>query len=311
MDRLPSDLRRARLFEGVPASLVDAAAARGVGRELAAGDVLLRAGDENDALYVIVAGAVDVRVDAGRTYVRLSTGECVAELSVLDGSRASADVVAAEPTVVLGLTRADLWSLIDASADLARNLLQILAGRVRHDVAALTESSRLRRDLEQLATHDSLTGLRNRRWLDAAFADRLERTLAAGRPASLLMVDLDRFKALNDEHGHQAGDAVLRRTGARLAASVRPQDLLARYGGEEFAVLLPDTAVDEAVAAAERLRLAVSAPPSDTRAGDAPPVTISIGVATSAGRASLAGLLAAADAALYRAKQAGRNRVSL
>lgn len=311
MDQLLSQVRHARLFRGVPLDLVEPVAARCERRDLAPGDVLLRAGDENHALFLILDGALDVRVDAARRYVRLGAGECVAELSVLDRSRASADVVAAEPTTVLGLGGDLLWSLIDSSAEVARNLLRILAGRVRHDVAALTESGRLRRDLEQLATLDGLTGLHNRRWLDAAFARRLARARDARRPVSLLMIDLDHFKQLNDRHGHLAGDAVLRRTARRLAETVRPEDLLARYGGEEFAVLLPDTAVDNAVTAAERLRHTVSAPPDPALGEEAPRVTISVGVATANGGVTLPDLLTAADAALYRAKQAGRDRVSV
>jgi diguanylate cyclase (GGDEF)-like protein len=125
---------------------------------------------------------------------------------------------------------------------------------------------------------------------------------------SLLMIDVDRFKALNDEHGHLTGDAVLRALAQTLSTHVRPQDLLARYGGEEFSLLLPNIAIDDALIIAERLRKVVS------RAGEdqapLPGTTVSIGVAAASGATALSALVSDADAALYRAKQAGRNRVS-
>jgi eukaryotic-like serine/threonine-protein kinase len=121
------------------------------------------------------------------------------------------------------------------------------------------------------------------------------------------MVDIDHFKAINDTHGHQAGDDVISTVAARLATELGPHGLLARYGGEEFALLLTHPATLDTLP--ERLRVAVSADPVPTRAGQLP-VTASVGVARGTGEADLTTLLARADSALYEAKKQGRNRVA-
>ena len=165
--------------------------------------------------------------------------------------------------------------------------------------------------LEQLALHDPLTGLANRRKFVERFAYEIARADRFRTPPSLLMIDVDHFKAINDQHGHLAGDACLKSLAALLAQSMRSVDLAARFGGEEFVVLLPETPEAQALVAAERMRSKVQAQPIGI-GGDAPPVpiTISVGVASAAGPApTLDEMLARADAAVYRAKHAGRNQV--
>lgn len=182
----------------------------------------------------------------------------------------------------------------------------------RHAEEAL---QRALEQLEQLALHDPLTGLANRR----KFAERFEYDMAhavrARTPLSLLMVDVDHFKVINDRYGHLAGDTCLKVLAALLARSVRAVDLVARFGGEEFAVLLPQTSVTQSLVAAERMRSAVQAQPVGIGEG-APPlaVTVSVGAATTTATAAgatptLEEILARADEAVYRAKRAGRNQV--
>ena len=311
MTELLEHIQRARLLHEVPRPIVDRLLHTCGNRLLETEDVLLRAGDENETLYLVISGAVTVHfATAARPYVRLGPGECVGELSVIDHSRVSADVIASEPTVCLVISRPQFWDLVDTSPAVARNLLRILAGRVRHDDAVLAESDRVQNQLETLATVDGLTGLRNRLWLDAAFERQLARSVRNPEPVSLLMIDMDDFKPLNDLYGHLVGDAVLRQTARRVAAGLRPQDLLARYGGDEFAVLLPGADEAHALAIADRLRLAVRSGPTDPEDENLPQTSVSIGVATTLADASLKALLAKADAALYRAKQNGTDCVS-
>jgi diguanylate cyclase (GGDEF)-like protein len=237
-------------------------------------------------------------------------GECVGELSVIDQSRVSADVVALEPTVVVGVSRAHVFTLIESSPHAARNLLRILAQRVRHDNVALSESERLQLELEQIALIDVTTGLKNRRGMETAFVRQLYRTLRANQPGTLLMIDLDTFKQVNDRRGHLVGDAVLRRTAQQVASVLRPQDLLARYGGDEFTVLLPNVDEEQGMAIAERIRELVACSAANPADDELAAVTVSIGLATARTPVSLAALVEAADRALYRAKSAGKNRVS-
>jgi diguanylate cyclase (GGDEF)-like protein len=166
-------------------------------------------------------------------------------------------------------------------------------------------------DLRAMARIDPLTGLLNRRSMDLSLDDYFERAQSTGQPISLLMCDLDHFKRLNDQHGHAAGDRVLKRTADRIAAAVRDSDLVFRYGGEEIAVLLQDCGPETAGRIAEKIRESVKGP--GRRAADAalPAVTISIGAATSSyGKTEPRKVLAAADDCLYKAKNAGRDRVA-
>lgn len=312
---------RAPLFRGVPPALVATTSAGGEARALARGEKLLAAGTENRRLYLVVSGSLSVYLPleepanptntspANPAISTLGEGDCVGELSVIDGRPVSADVIADEPSVVLTFDREQVWSLIDASAEVARNLLCVLAGRVRNDDTILGESGRLQRYFERIATVDGLTGLRNRRWLDEAFARQLERSGRLTQPVSLVMLDVDHFKQLNDDHGHLVGDALLARLAQILASTLRPQDLLARYGGEEFAVLLPGIDRQSGRLVAERLRLAVEIASAAKDERTLPPMTISLGVAERVDGESLDDLLRHADAAMYRAKQSGRNRV--
>jgi diguanylate cyclase (GGDEF)-like protein len=136
-------------------------------------------------------------------------------------------------------------------------------------------------------------------------ARELLRAARSGQPLSLVMLDIDHFKQVNDTHGHHAGDTVLQRVGRQLSEECRSSDLVSRYGGEEFAILLPETDIEQAYALAERLRVAIAIDADDFR------VTASFGVASCPDHGSgPAELVQAADAALYRSKRLGRNRTS-
>jgi diguanylate cyclase (GGDEF)-like protein len=162
-------------------------------------------------------------------------------------------------------------------------------------------------ELRQIASVDSLTGVMTRRAFTDAGRRDVARALRYGRNLSCLMIDLDHFKAVNDTHGHAAGDLVLQGVAATGRLALRAGDYLGRVGGEEFAVILPETGGDEAFEVAERLRQAIAAEPTCVPA-DVIRITASIGAATLARPQDFAALMANADEALYAAKDAGRDR---
>jgi diguanylate cyclase (GGDEF)-like protein len=306
-DRTSDLIGDSPLFDKLPPRIRQQLVQQGATRQVAAGERILVVGELNTSLRIVLDGAVEVvlpGIDAPR--VRLGRGECVGELSVIDGRPVSADVVAAEPTRLLELDYVQVWSMVDASATFARNLLRVLAGRVRHDHTILTSASDERRRFERLSMIDGLTTLHNRRWFDEMFPLQLARLVREGRKGAIFMADVDNFKRLNDRQGHAVGDAVLRRIGRVLLAGLRPGDMLARYGGEEFALLVGDVGVDVALEVADRLRRAVAASAADGSSV----CTLSVGVADVRADETFEALVTRADAALFRAKEAGRNRVS-
>jgi diguanylate cyclase (GGDEF)-like protein len=174
---------------------------------------------------------------------------------------------------------------------------------------ALMIVDQLASELNRLATLDALTGIGNRRVYYTRAEAELSRCLRKGIPLSLLMIDLDRFKVINDSLGHAAGDETLRRFAGLVAPHLREYDFFARLGGEEFAVLLPDASEEVAFAIAERLRELVAAEHLPAP-GFLVPTTISVGVAQLLeGERSVDQLIQRADRALYAAKGGGRNRV--
>jgi two-component system cell cycle response regulator len=162
-------------------------------------------------------------------------------------------------------------------------------------------------DLEDLAYRDELTELPNRRGSSRQLEVLISRARRHGQQLALLLIDADRFKAVNDDHGHAAGDVVLREVAHRLRERMRREDLVGRWGGEEFVVALPETTPDAAAAVAESLRAAIGETPIEAH-GTALRVTVSIGVAAWTGE-DVEDIVDRADRALYAAKAAGRDRV--
>jgi diguanylate cyclase (GGDEF)-like protein len=270
------------------------------------------AGGEACLVFVEGAPALGLRVPLGDEVVLGRDPACAVPLSADDVSRRHARITADGDGHLL----VDLDSTNGTWVNgLAVRVHRLRAGdRVRlgafvaRYVAVGDPEGRQLADLALASRRDALTGLPNRRAFEEDLAREAARAARTGAPLAVVVLDVDRFKAVNDAHGHAAGDAVLRAVAARAGAAVRAGDVLARVGGEEFAILLAGTDLARAVEAAERIRRALAAAPVEA-AGRALRVTASFGCAAlGAGEAPQA-LVARADARLYEAKRDGRDRV--
>ncbi|HEX3917081.1 MAG TPA: PleD family two-component system response regulator [Caulobacteraceae bacterium] len=241
-----------------------------------------------------------------------------------DGLRFAAQIRSDEATrhlPILGVIDPDDRPRLVRALDLGFNDIltrpidpQELSARVRSQVRGKRYTDFLRNNLDhslELAVTDQLTGLHNRRYMTGQLGALVTRAVRGGDPVSALMIDIDHFKKVNDNFGHDVGDEVLREFAVRLASNVRAIDLPCRYGGEEFVVIMPGTRLEDAGKIAERIRRHVAGSPFRLSGGAEPlSVTISIGVATTTGEGDSAeALLKRSDEAVYAAKAAGRNTV--
>lgn len=268
-------------------------------------------------LYIVLSGSIAVEADtatgmADGSVSRILPGESVGEQSVLDEAVNLAAMTALEDSELLVIEADLVWRLIDASNGLARKLLRLLSFRIRAANAVLRRRQKLGEFYRQLSLNDGLTGLYNRAWLNEHLPRLVARARQDHSPLSLVMLDLDHFKQFNDTHGHVAGDAALCAAAGAVSGALRPSDFAVRYGGEEMLVVLPDTSESLALMVAERLcaRLRQAVVFEDMRQ-PLPHLTGSFGVACLGDGLDEHTLIAAADAALYRAKQAGRDRICL
>jgi two-component system cell cycle response regulator len=267
-------------------------------------------GDPNEALFHVAEGNYDLLI------VSL-------ELESFDGLRLCSQVRSLERTRNLPiLAIADTTN----NARLVRGLeigvndylprpidKNEMMARVRTQIRKKRYAERLRDNVQlsiELAITDALTGLYNRRYMESHVGTLVEQAIARGKPLTVLVLDIDYFKSVNDSFGHDAGDDVLREFAVRIKKSIRGIDLACRYGGEEFVVLMPETDLAVATMVAERLRRRIASEPfSINKGARAVEVTISIGIAGLGRDDDAAAVLKRADQALYRAKRDGRNRV--
>lgn len=262
-------------------------------------------------LYIVLRGAL-AETAADGTVSKIVAGESVGEQSVLDETTNLADISAIDDTDLLVIEADLVWQLIDQSNGVARNLLRLLSFRIRAASALLRRRQKLGEFYRQLSMNDGLTGLYNRAWLNDMLPKMVASAKRADVPLSLVMIDLDHFKRFNDTHGHLAGDDALRAAAGVINAALRPSDFAVRYGGEEMLVILPETSEKLATMVADRLckRLRQAVIFDDMRQ-PMPQLTGSFGVACLSAAMDELQLVAAADSALYRAKETGRDRVSL
>jgi diguanylate cyclase (GGDEF)-like protein len=299
-------------MRGMGPEQLDAVVARCPLRLLDAGETLLAAGQTNSEIFVILQGELNVyladRRDAPVAVLR--PGETVGELSAIDKKPTSASVVVGQDAILLCIDETMFWHIVHASHGFAVRLMLKLAERLRANNSTVQANMELCAHFEAVALSDALTGVHSRRWLDETLPRLCDRHRFDGQALSLAVVDVDHFKRINDQYGHQTGDLVLVEVAKTMRNRLRPTDFIARFGGEEFVLIFPHTSLAGAAIAAERLREAVRVAILKTREGEQIPcATVSIGLAELQPGQDVARLLHTADDALYRAKHKGRNRV--
>jgi len=303
---LPTDGARVCVVDELPGlakTLEKALAGEGAFVELAGDAAASRAMAESGACDAVLVNTLMRKTDGLRLCAELRASERarnVPLLAVLDDG----DEARLAKALDLGVTDY-LLTPIESNE---------LVARVRTQIRRKRYIDALRANYERnmaLALTDELTGLHNRRYMEAHLGGLLRRALQSGRPLTLLVVDIDLFKNVNDTYGHLAGDDVLRAVANRLQRNLRPFDTVARWGGEEFLVAMPDADRKIGLMVAERLRAKVAENPIElAEQPNGVPITISVGVASAEKPGEdLASLMKAADEALYRAKQNGRNRI--
>jgi two-component system cell cycle response regulator len=259
--------------------------------------------------------AHDVYVIAADLAGRHDGLRLIPELRSRAGGRSAGIVAVVDPDDTQAAVAALDLGANDVVAAGADGIEMVL--RVRTQLRRKARADRMRRQVSdglRLALTDPLTGLLNRRAALARLGQIAQRALETGQAFAVMVLDLDLFKRVNDQHGHAAGDEVLIEVARRIADTLRAEDLVARLGGEEFLVAMPDAGAEAAAAAAERLRRVIEARPFALPAGaGALDLTVSIGVALGAGAESAAPeiLVGRADSALYAAKAEGRNQVTI
>ncbi|MCH8183079.1 MAG: PleD family two-component system response regulator [Proteobacteria bacterium] len=331
--RLKTMMDELRLREETSTQLGVSGAAAVDGEDFSNSKVLVVDDDSSDSKLIEEALSsycgVTVEPDAEKAVELAHSGEFdLAVVSLIqrdaDGLRLCSQLRSAEETrqmSLLALAPKEDNALLVRALDLGVNDYLAkpidrneLRARVRTQLRRKIYQDKLRRNYQDrmvMAVTDSLTGLHNRRYLESHLDTAVSRATEGGKPAAILMLDIDHFKAVNDTYGHPIGDEVLVECAKRIQICVRGVDLAVRYGGEEFVVIVPDTTLDIAQIVAERLRASFAGQPFPVSAdvGELP-VTISIGVAiTGAARETGEDLLRRADEALYEAKRTGRNRI--
>ncbi|MEW6163515.1 MAG: GGDEF domain-containing protein [Pseudomonadota bacterium] len=308
--KILGQLAASRLFRQVDIGLLGELFDGCPRHQLMPGDTLIEAGAQHHTLFVILSG--QLRVYAGGhdlpANAILNPGDCAGEMTLIDGERSSALVLAATPSELLAIPHERMWEMIEFDPLIARNLLAIMAGRLRDNNLTLVTTQSRTLEFEQASSVDTLTGLHNRRWIDDAFMRMIRRCRNDGAPVSLLLADVDWLGRINERNGFLTGDNALKRAARSLAESLRPQDMIGRHGGDEFAVLLPQTKLPVARGIAARLcgiviEADIRTPPSHE------PLSISCGVVAVRADETLEAALARAEQALRQAKENGRNRV--
>lgn len=307
-------LQEIKIFQNTPLSIIYKHLENCALHRYKGNSLILSPHSNNQNMYAIISGGLSIHyrnVDSP-SMAELGVGETVGEISIFDGLKPTAFVKTTGETQLLVISSQTLWSMVDNSHEISRNLLHILSNRVRSGNETILSSLELQRKHERDAQLDTLTGLHNRRWLDTTFRKELARCKENNSAFSVIMLDIDHFKYFNDTYGHQAGDQVLKQVAFAMKGNLRPNEIVARYGGEEFVILLPNTSAIIAEKIAERVRLGVAGCHyQDTESVTKVQITISLGIAELDQHCSSNTLINNADKAMYQAKKSGRNQTQV
>ncbi len=282
-----------------------------------AGTCLFKEGDEGNEMYIVFSGRVTTTVSLpdGKTIELASfkAGDFFGEMSIFDQASRSATCTTHEPSRLLSLHERDFFTFLtrypDSAIKIIYRMLSITASRLMNSSRFLSDMVQWGENARKRAITDEMTGLFNRRFLDDAFDAQFQRAETEGTPLTVVMVDLDHFREINEEYGHQAGDRVILTVAPIFKKHMKSTDILARYGGDEFTFVCPDTDMDDAMERAQAICDAIrTLNIFDEQNG--PRITTSQGLASFPRHAKdLKTLREMADQALYSAKEMGRDRV--
>lgn len=324
MNPIVDFIRGVSLFSGMSGLELNAVAAFVEPRRYPAGSVIFAQGDPGTEMYIVRSGLVasvaqDKDGDARRVY-EFGPGRFFGEMSIIENEPRSATCQAVEDTELLVLEGLDFYRLVwehpVIGVGMLSSMAKVMAGWLDEASGFLNDTVRWGETARRRSVTDDLSGLFNRRFLEETMRGRFSRSHGAAPRCSMLMLDIDYFHAINDRHGREAGDAVISTAGAAFGRLVREGDVAAHLAGDEFAFFMPDASAEEGLAAAERIRAEAETLFLEFRAGkgkepERVKLSASLGVASCPeDAASPEELVAAADKALFKAKEAGRNRVA-
>jgi diguanylate cyclase (GGDEF)-like protein len=283
------------------------------------GEIIVRENTPGDAFHLISSGQVAVIKGNFQTPTILGfygAGNIIGEMALLENEPRSASVIALTPVRLFSLGSDRFSQFINENPDIGLNMMRVLSSRLRQadeerSQQITSEKSLAHQviELRQQVIRDPLTGLFNRRYLQETLENEFSRARRENMTISILIMDVDHFKEINDTCGHPAGDIILQEIGKLLLECFRMEDIVCRYGGDEFVVVMPGTGAAPACERAERIRSTFAAQHISFE-GHELNASLSIGAATYPNHGSGAEeVLSKADQALYQAKQTGRNQV--
>jgi diguanylate cyclase (GGDEF)-like protein len=289
--------------------------------DIEAKTTIFQEGEEGRQLYIVESGkvAISIRLPNGaeREIVEFRSGDFFGEMSIFENAPRSASCSTKEKSRLLAMDDSDFFKLITehpyTAIKIMFRMLNSITQRLRNTSEFLSDMVRWGETARKRAITDELTGAYNRRYLDEALTDQFESSKRDGSPFTLIMIDLDFFRDINESYGHAKGDEVILAVVQVFRSRLRKSDILARYGGDEFSVIMPNTTLEKAKVIAEaicrdvrQLEILKGMPDSIQK------VTTSQGLSCYPENAdSLEALRESADQALYKAKEAGRDRVGL